>query len=155
MDKYYYEYNTIHREIQNKAQVIKNSFNPDIILAIGGGGLIPARILRTFIDKPIYVISVKGYEETIKNDNVEIIQWLDKDLSNKKVLIVDEVDDTRTTLKFCVDRLRKLNNVKHLGIFVVNNKIKNKVWNLDDNIKYFSAKEMEDIWIVYPGDTKM
>ena len=155
MDKYYYEYNTIHREIQNKAQVIKNSFNPDIILAIGGGGLIPARILRTFIDKPIYVISVKGYEETIKNDNVEIIQWLDKDLSNKKVLIVDEVDDTRTTLKFCVDRLRKLNNVKHLGIFVVNNKIKNKVWNLDDNIKYFSAKEMEDIWIVYPWDTKM
>ena len=155
MDKYYYEYNTIHREIQNKAQVIKNSFNPDIILAIGGGGLIPARILRTFIDKPIYVISVKGYEETIKNDNVEIIQWLDKDLSNKKVLIVDEVDDTRTTLKFCVDRLRKLNNVKHLGIFVVNNKIKNKVWNLDDNIKYFSAKEMDDIWIVYPWDTKM
>ena len=155
MDKYYYEYNTIHREIQNKAQVIKNSFNPDIILAIGGGGLIPARILRTFINKPIYVISVKGYEETIKNDNVEIIQWLDKDLSNKKVLIVDEVDDTRTTLKFCVDRLRKLNNVKHLGIFVVNNKIKNKVWNLDDNIKYFSAKEMEDIWIVYPWDTKM
>ena len=58
MDKYYYEYNTIHREIQNKAQVIKNSFNPDIILAIGGGGLIPARILRTFINKPIYVISV-------------------------------------------------------------------------------------------------
>ena len=43
-DKLFYSYNNIHNIIVSKSDFIKQ-FNPDIILAIGGGGLIPAELL--------------------------------------------------------------------------------------------------------------
>ena len=154
-DKFYYDYNSIHKDIEMKANTIKKEFDVDIILAIGGGGLIPARIIRTFLDKPIYVVSVRGYDEKVQTGNIEVIQWIDNNFSGKNVLIVDEVDDTRATLKFCIERLKLINNANKLGIFVVNNKRKEKVWKIDQDIKYFSARDMEDVWIVYPWDTNL
>ena len=71
-------------------------------MAIGGGGFIPARILRTFIDVPIISVSVNFYD---KKNNIttdpNLIQWLDNtvDLKNKKILIVDEIDDTKKNFK--------------------------------------------------------
>ena len=44
--------------------------------------------------------------------NIKKTQWLDNEIikeyiHNKTVLIVDEVDDTRTTLFHCVEELKK------------------------------------------------
>jgi hypoxanthine phosphoribosyltransferase len=154
-DKYYYSYDDIHHLIKSSSSKL-NEFNPDIILAIGGGGLIPARILRNYLNKPIYVITVKGYDE---NDNIssiiETIQWLDMDLNNKKILIVDEIDDTRHTLKYCVDQLKQKNNANKIGIFVIHNKIKDKVWDINENIFYHPAITIEDNWVVYPWDSNL
>tara|TARA_B110000967_G_scaffold132026_1_gene134798 strand:+ start:714 stop:869 length:156 start_codon:yes stop_codon:yes gene_type:complete len=38
----------------------------DIVIAIGGGGLIPSRIIRNYINKPIYVVTVSLYDDTLK-----------------------------------------------------------------------------------------
>lgn len=96
---------------------------PDLFIAIGGGGFIPARILRTFCKTtedgkkrniPIQAVGLTLYEslggiaEAIGTEVVRV-QWLDfSTLGNKlthgggllgrKILVVDEVDDTRTTL---------------------------------------------------------
>ena len=57
---------------------------------IGGGGLIPAGILRIYIDKAIYVISVKLYnDKDTLNGTIDIVQWLSTNFKNKNVLIVD------------------------------------------------------------------
>ena len=54
-NKIFCTYELIHLICKENVNNIISDFNPDIILAIGGGGLIPARILRSGINKPIYV----------------------------------------------------------------------------------------------------
>jgi hypoxanthine phosphoribosyltransferase len=104
------------------------------MIAIGGGGYVPARILRSFLRRsgspniPIQAIGLSLYEtlseEVTGNQtpgDVEAIgtrvtrtQWLDfsalggmENLVGKSILIVDEVDDTRTTLDYAVRELEK------------------------------------------------
>ena len=63
MQKTYLTYKQIHKNIEAASKkIIESGFDPDFILAIGGGGLIPARIIRTFIKKPIISISVAYYD---------------------------------------------------------------------------------------------
>ena len=150
MSKIYYNYNTIHNIIASKIHNIKE-FNPDYIIAIGGGGLIPSRMIRTHIDKPILVITVSLYEGEKKGSELNVIQWINNNLKDKKVLIVDEIDDTRTTLDFCVKKLMEDNEANDIGVFVVHNKIKKKVTDLKDTI-YMYGEEVKDNWIVYPWD---
>ena len=74
-------------------------------VAIGGGGFIPARILRTFVHIPILTVALQLYDDQTNTPKEEptIIQWFDSQnlqkLKGKRVLVVDEVDDSRTTLE--------------------------------------------------------
>ena len=96
------------------------------MIAIGGGGYVPARILRSFLKRPgspnipIQAIGLSLYETLSNSDQIEQpgtkvtrTQWLDlsslemSNLIGKNVLIVDEVDDTRTTLEYAVRELEK------------------------------------------------
>ena len=114
---------------------LKN-FKPDYIVAIAGGGLIPARMLRTFINVPIISLTISFYNENNQvMDTPKILQWIDKEvIKGKNILIVDEVDDTRKTLSYLVEFFKQ--NSKKLGVFVVNNKIKDKVYKLPRCIIY-------------------
>ena len=85
-------------------------------------------------------------------DNIEVLQWVDLDLKDKNILIVDEIDDTRKTLDFCINRLKTRNNANNIGVFVLQNKLKNKVSVLDKSIEYFACENIEDKWVVYPWD---
>ena len=149
MEKLYYTYDDITNLIKNNIQQIKI---PDYIIAIGGGGLIPARMLRTYLNKSIYVITVSLYDDENMKDNIEVLQWIDLDLKDKNILIVDEIDDTRKTLNFCINRLKTKNNANNISVFVLQNKLKNKVNQLDKTINYHSCENIEDKWVVYPWD---
>lgn len=129
-------YEDIHELIRDIANKIRDEFHPDLMVAIGGGGFFPARVLRTFLKTqdqtdpnkkrniPIQAIGLSLYEE-VAGVSEEVIgkevvrtQWLDsgshgspdkikKDaggLLGKNVLIVDEVDDSRTTLQYVYGR---------------------------------------------------
>ena len=152
-NKLYYTYNDIHNLVVDLSNKILNSdFKPDYILAIGGGGYIPGRILRTFLKIPIVSVTINFYDS---NNNIKnfpnVIQWIENfELENKNILIVDEIDDTRRTLKYIVSRLKK-QNMKNLGVAVNHNKIKKKEIVFND-IPYFSALDIEDKWVVYPWD---
>jgi hypoxanthine phosphoribosyltransferase len=120
----------VHKLCQEAAPKILADFKPQLIIAIGGGGYVPARILRSFLKQPgspnipIQAIGLSLYERlsgTTDDDAVEApgtkvtrTQWLDMtalgemaNLVGKRVLIVDEVDDTRTTLEYAVKELEK------------------------------------------------
>jgi len=88
-------------------------------------------------------------------------------LIGKNVLIVDEVDDTRTTLEYAVRELEKDVEaaVKKLGregekktnfsIFVLHNKDKAKKGALPQEIlhgRYIAARTVGDVWINYPWE---
>lgn len=116
----------VHKLCQASADKILNDFKPNLMIAIGGGGYVPARILRSFLKRPgspnipIQAIGLSLYEQLSGSDPVEApgtkvtrTQWLDlsslemANLVGKNILIVDEVDDTRTTLEYAVKELEK------------------------------------------------
>jgi hypoxanthine phosphoribosyltransferase len=181
-DKIYISYNHIHQLCQEIAPKILE-LDIDFIIAIGGGGFIPARILRTFLKQPgqpskrIFAIILSLYEDLkTRGDNseqlgteVKRIQWINYldsniNLVGKKILVIDEVDDSRTTIHYAINELvkdainqndGKLNTQFYM--FVLHNKLKEKKANLPDCIAqkghYFAARETPDCWIVYPWES--
>ncbi|KAF2432824.1 PRTase-like protein [Tothia fuscella] len=185
VEKIYVTYNQVHKHCQNSAERILNDFNPDLMIAIGGGGYVPARILRSFLKRPgsrnipIQAIGLSLYE-SLGTDEVEEpgtkvtrTQWLDlsslemANLIGKNVLIVDEVDDTRTTLEYAVRELQKdveeasqklerTGEKTNFSIFVLHNKDKTKKGHLPqemlDSGNYLAAQTVGDVWICYPWE---
>ena len=161
------------------------------MIAIGGGGYIPARILRSFLKRPsspnipIQAIGLSLYESLPSTDpsapptpvetpctKVTRTQWLDlsslsmANLVSKNILIVDEVDDTRTTLEYAVRELEKDVEAARqksgeegkatFTIFVLHNKDKPKKGQLPKDMieegRYLAAETVGDVWICYPWE---
>jgi uncharacterized protein len=183
--KVYVSYNQIHDIIRRTVQRTKlvEQFSPTLLIAISAGGFLPTRILRNIIKAevggkslPIQTIGLCLYE----SDKHEIYktQWLSTDCRNdplavnfsgQRILIVDEVDETRTTLSYAVRELSKdideQRRVAHetnaewiepkLGVFVVHNKRATKRADLPEELmrqSYFVGEEVGGEWIVYPWD---
>ncbi|GFZ50265.1 Hypoxanthine-guanine phosphoribosyltransferase [Saitozyma sp. JCM 24511] len=186
-------YNDVHNAIQKTADKIRDEFAPTLFIAIGGGGFIPARILRTFCKTttegkkrniPIQAVGLVLYESMggiAEKVGTEVVrtQWLDFStlgtnfshggLLGRRILIVDEVDDTRTTLMYLIRELKndiekqlaevtdekereRLREETKLGIFVVHNKLKPKAGSLPPDVTYFSAVDTPDVWLAYPWE---
>ncbi|GAB0136361.1 hypothetical protein EsDP_00004663 [Epichloe bromicola] len=181
----------VHELCRKSAGRLLTEFKPQLIIAIGGGGFIPARILRSFLRKdgspniPIQAIGLSLYESLGDDTEVEKIgkevkrtQWLDftslgtmKNLIGKRILIVDEVDDSRTTLAYAVKELEKdveaarqeaiskgmADNLPktEFYIFVLHNKDRKKDGILPDDMlakRYEAAVTTGDVWINYPWE---
>ncbi|KAK1057473.1 hypoxanthine-guanine phosphoribosyltransferase [Friedmanniomyces endolithicus] len=186
--KVYVTYNQVHKLCQEAAPRILADFAPNLIIAIGGGGYVPARILRSFLKQPgspnipIQAIGLSLYESLGTTDETQIeepgtkvtrTQWLDlrslemANLIGKNVLIVDEVDDTRTTLEYAVKELEKdvaeaaeqagrSGEVVRFSVFVLHNKDKEKKGSLPKSMmeerRYLAARTTGDVWINYPWE---
>ncbi|PBP18637.1 PRTase-like protein [Diplocarpon rosae] len=185
--KEYVTYNDVHKLCQEAAPRILEEFKPQLIIAIGGGGYVPARILRSFLKQPgspnipIQAIGLSLYEALPPSNasgantpgdieklgtKVTRTQWLDltslgemENLVGKRILIVDEVDDTRTTLEYAVKELEKdveLARQKLGGKGEKTNKNKDKKGQLPDDMlddnRYLAARTVEDVWICYPWE---
>ncbi|KAK3050864.1 hypothetical protein LTR09_007942 [Extremus antarcticus] len=186
VEKVYVTYNQVHNLCRDSADKILNEFTPNLMIAIGGGGYVPARILRSFLKKPgspnipIQAIGLSLYESLGTDTEVEApgtkvtrTQWLDlsslemANLIGKNVLIVDEVDDTRTTLEYAVKELEKdvataakqadrAGESTNFSIFVLHNKDKPKKGRLPEDMmkngRYLAARTVGDVWINYPWE---
>jgi len=159
--KVYFSYADIHDSVSGLVPKIRNEFKPDVMIAIGGGGFIPARILRTELRVPILAVSLELYDDatnSIKEAGVVCHQWFDekshpgKLVQGGNVLIVDEVDDTRTTLQYAAEEVLKKCNPAKVGVCVVHNKKKPKKGILPDGVVYYAAEDVEDHWNCYPWD---
>ena len=132
------------------------------MVAIGGGGFIPARMLRTIIKKPILAVSLELYDDPTQTarDQVKRVQWFDEasdvgsQVRGKRVLVVDEVDDSRTTLQYCLEELIKYNEPGALAVCVVHNKLKEKKGVLPEGVEYICGAEVPDMWNCYPWDAE-
>ncbi|KAJ4473757.1 hypothetical protein J3R30DRAFT_3659245 [Lentinula aciculospora] len=187
-------YNNIHNHIRKITPKIAQDFNPDLLVAIGTHSLLvfflrgffPARVMRTFLREitsnktlQIQAIGLSLYEPVagVTEDKIgeQVIrtQWLGaeagKMLLGKRILIVDEVDDTRKTLRYALTELQKdvetelLNHPEidrdalrastKFGTFVVHNKNKPKLAELPEGTLYYSGEEVADVWLDYPWES--
>ena len=157
IDKVYISYNTIHKTVRKLAhEIAESGFDPDVMVAIGTGGFIPARILKTFLEKPILTVGIKYYDTNKEPmESPQKIQWIDEveqKLAGKKVLLIDEVDDSRTTLEYCLRELLR-HRPAEIAVAVLHNKRKEKRGRIPEEIsKYYCGENFDDSWIVYPWD---
>ena len=167
--KIYLDFNQIKQDVKILSDKIINSYTKyDAIIAISGGGLLPARLLRNYLNIPIYCINVKFYNNnnTI-NKKPQIIQWLGKNearnLVNKNVLVIDDLNDTGSTLHFVMNLLTngyiqyntliiKPIKCKHFAIGVLYDKCKPKSYILSSKFLYFKTRDIEDKWVVFPWE---
>lgn len=155
----YFSYAQVHKAISDLASKIME-WKPDVMVAIGGGGFIPARMLRTELKIPILAVSLELYDDATKTANTRVVkkQWFDetsgvgKMVRGHRVLIVDEVDDTRATLEYCVKELQETNAPAATAVVVVHNKLKNKKGTIPEGVEYFAGEDVEDKWNCYPWD---
>jgi hypoxanthine phosphoribosyltransferase len=84
-------------------QVADSDFEPDILLGIARGGLVPAGALAYALDcKNLFTISVEFYTGVDARLEVPVMlpPFLDaRDLDSARVLVVDDVADTGRTLE--------------------------------------------------------
>jgi hypothetical protein len=158
--KRFFSYNEIHRTVAALAAEIQASgFDPDVTVAIGTGGFIPARILKTFLKKPILTVGVKLYNDDTNQmgDGPKKVQWIDeveRKLKGRKVLLIDEVDDSRTTLAYCLRELLS-HQPAEIGVAVLHCKDKPKNDQFPEGVKrYWVGQHLRDIWVVYPWDAE-
>lgn len=132
------------------ADKIKASgFEADYIIGITTGGLIPLYFLSKKLDiDNILTISANSYEKE-KQKKLEITYLPEIDLDNKKILLVDEITETGTSLKGIIDAVKdkyKITEVKTATLCVNTDKCK--------FYPDFHVIEEKGEWIVFPWEKK-
>ncbi len=159
MEKLFLTYNQIHQTVTELSrQITEDSFDFDYMVAIGTGGFIPARMLKTHINKPILTVGMAYYDLNKNPSEAPVVtQWLDKpekQIKGRKILLVDEVDDTRSTIGFCLELLLK-HQPDEVAVAVLHDKKKPKSREIPPEIKrYYRGLQLEDRWICYPWDAE-
>ncbi len=154
----YLTYEYIHLLVKELADRIKNDgFIPDYIIAIGTGGYIPARMFKSHLNRKILGVVLSYYDD---NDRLmtsfQKIQWIDHPelvITGKLILIIDEVNDTGSTMAYVVQELLN-SHPTELAIMVLHDKQKPKKGTIPPQIKrYYVGEYVRDKWIHYPWET--
>lgn len=96
MNRVYYPYEEFRDDLKLLTGKIDREF--DSILCIARGGMTMAHLLGEYYDiRSVYSVNTIGYEDTQKNESVEVFNIPDlKDA--KSVLILDDIVDSGDTL---------------------------------------------------------
>jgi hypoxanthine phosphoribosyltransferase len=87
-----------------------SGYAPDIMIAIGRGGYVPARIVSDFLlFDDLTTIKIEHYTRAANIQETAKVKFpLSVDIHGKKILVVDDVTDTGDTLKLAVEYLKTM-----------------------------------------------
>lgn len=96
----------VDKAVTALASAVKRDFDPDVIVGIARGGLIPAvRLSHLLGDRLLRVIHLRYYKgANLRTEKPELLA--DVDRLSGKVLLVDDVADTGVSLEFALDHLK-------------------------------------------------
>jgi len=100
----------IYDMLLNQAQKIRgDGYKPDIIVGIARGGLVPSRVLADLLETRDFAIITIEYYVGINRTKQEPIlkQCLHTQLTDKKVLLVDDVSDGGRSLQLAKNHLEQ------------------------------------------------
>lgn len=101
--------------IEQSKKIQKNNYQPDTIISIAQGGIIPTRILIDLLPKTpqTTTIKIKTYTNIAQpNTQPTIEQPLTIPINDKKILLVDDISDSGQTLKIAKQHLIEKNPAK-------------------------------------------
>ncbi|MBN2478560.1 phosphoribosyltransferase [Candidatus Micrarchaeota archaeon] len=125
---------------------IKKDFEPDIIIGVSRGGLVPARLFSDYLDNSnVAIIRVELYTGVgTKNEKPVIIHPLQADIKGKKVLVVDDVSDSGESMAAVRDYLAEKNpgEIKFASLH----------YKPQSKFRPDYYAETTDKWIIYPWE---
>lgn len=161
-NKLWITYNDTHNLVKSLCMKIttelkRKDLKVDVIVCIGTGGWFVGRVANTYLDVPIGTVTYKSYVDESQRD-IKVVQWLPEEFINnfitgKNVLILDELNDTGSTLYECTKQIKTC-GPNQVIVGVLHHKNKPKTKELDDDVHYYYSKEIEDKWIVYPWEAQ-
>lgn len=119
----------------------------DCIVSIERGGSIPARLLSEITNiKDIYHYKISYYDGEIKRDRPIIKKsYLDEDIENKNVLIIDDIIDSGDTAILALQEIKE--KCKSVDIAVLIRKMSSKIAP-----KYSGMELTTKAWIDFPWE---
>jgi len=148
MKKVYLSWDDTVKAITEISDVIKKSkFLPDMILSVGRGGMIPARLLSDLLKvSDVCMLEAKMYTGIGTRNLQPKLGTLTASVYKKKVLIVDDIVDSGLTLDAVMTMVhnQKADQIKSATIV-----IKDHVKRLPS---YFHQTAKEDEWVVFPWE---
>ena len=139
----------IYEMLLLQAQKIQLSkYNPDVIVAVARGGLVPARIHMDLLEtKTFATMQIEHYSGINQHGKEPILkQCLNTPLTGKKALLVDDISDGGKSLKIAKAHLQEkgAEQVKTATLYV-----KPQTCMVPD----FFEKQTNR-WVVFPWDAK-
>ena len=127
-------------------EVKRSGFRPDLIVAIGRGGYVPARVVSDFLLFSLLAsIKIEHWDTAACERPLASVRFpLAVDVQSQKVLIIDDVTDTGKTLRTAVDYMKEL-GAAEVRTGVLQHKTVSPF--VPD---YYAEKVAEWRWIIYP-----
>jgi len=142
-------WNQIHEMLIAQAKKIrKTSYQPDVIIGISRGGLVPARILTDLLEVPeIATLQIEFYVDIAQPSiHPTLKQGLTTTVKNKKVLLIDDISDTGQSLKLAKSYLLDL-GAKEVKIATLYAKTATAT-------KPDFVEKTTERWVVFPWEIK-
>jgi len=141
-------WNQIYEMLLSQAEKIhKSGFKPNITIAISRGGWLPARVLSDLLETSLANVSVEFYLGVAETKNEPVLtQGVSAVVTDKKVLIVDDVADTGKSLKLVKEHILQ-QGAKEARIAT----IYYKPWSV---VKPDYYERETRLWIVFPWEMK-
>ena len=133
------------KELHEK--VTEKALNPDIVVGIAMGGIVPAVILARLLRVEVDSVGAKFYRGVDeRGERPQITQEVSSDLEGLSVLLVDDVADSGETLKAVKEHIQK-RGVAELATCTLHY----KPWSI---IKPDIYIDQTEAWIIYPWERK-
>ncbi len=123
-----------------------SGFTPDLIVAIGRGGYVPARILADLLGLMDLVgVRIEHYHGARKGTVARIRQPLSMGIGGRRILLLDDVSDTGETFEVALEHLRKNGATEQIHTAVIHHKITSCI-----EPDFYAQKIVKWRWIIYP-----
>lgn len=120
--------------------------HPELIVAIGRGGYLPARIVSDYLDVfDLADIKIEHYHGMQKERIARVKYPLIADIAGRRVLLIDDVSDTGDTFEVAMRHLRERGEPAEIRTAVLHHK---SVSSFKPD--FFAEEVHEWRWIVYP-----
>lgn len=108
------DWKTFKNDIKKLSEKI--SYKPDIIIGITRGGIVPARLLSTYLKvKKMYCISVVK-----NNEERSVVTEITENISGNNILLVEDMLETGRSIKVAKAYLEEKGaNVKTAGLYTM------------------------------------
>ncbi len=137
-------YEEVFEMVKELSMKIKKEFNPDYLVGLSRGGLVPLRMFSDFLGiNDLGVISVKYYKGVDERTERPEVKWSPLEEEKTRVLLVDDIADTGRSIKAVLPRLENLFEEVRVATIL------KKPWSEVDP-HYYSLET--EAWVVFPWE---